>query len=127
MSAKIASVPNDAASRIRDPNVSTTVGGTKGAKEAHEAKQKEDAKKVGKDFEAILVRQILNTAKVAGKSGYADMAIESLASAVTAGGGMGLSRAIEDSLLPHHTAPAKLASEKVGAAGITANTGKTGH
>jgi Rod binding domain-containing protein len=63
------------------------------------AKKKEEHAKVGRDFEAILVRQMLTQAKVAGKSGgYADMAVESLATSVTSAGGLGMGRAIEDTL-----------------------------
>ncbi len=63
-----------------------------------ELKKTEEA---GKGFEAIFVRQMLASANVAGKSGYADMAVEAIASAVTAGGGIGLARAIEDALAKH--------------------------
>lgn len=63
-----------------------------------ESKAQDDAKKAGRDFEAILVRQLLSQAKVAGKGGYGDMAIESLASSVTSAGGLGLGRAIEQAL-----------------------------
>lgn len=63
-----------------------------------ESKKAEYAK-VGRDFEAILVRQMLTQAKVAGKSGgYADMAVESLATSITVAGGLGMGRAIEDAL-----------------------------
>ncbi|MBX3258134.1 MAG: hypothetical protein KIS78_12250 [Labilithrix sp.] len=69
------------------------------APSAGEAKAKEDAAKVGRDFEAILVRQMLSSTKVAGKGGgYADMAIESLASSISAAGGLGMGRAIEQAI-----------------------------
>lgn len=65
------------------------------------AKAKADADKVGRDFEAILLRQMLTKANVAGKSGYSDMAIENLASSLTAAGGLGLGRFISDQLRAH--------------------------
>jgi Rod binding domain-containing protein len=88
--------------RVASPPIATAIALDKAAAPAKAAKAKEDVKKVGRDFEAILVRQMLTSCKVAGKSGgYADMAVEALASAVTAGGGLGLGRAIEASLTPH--------------------------
>ncbi|MBX3196722.1 MAG: hypothetical protein KF894_01095 [Labilithrix sp.] len=69
------------------------------ATRADETKAKEDAAKVGRDFEAILVRQMLSSTKVAGKEGgYADMAIESLATSISAAGGLGMGRAIEQAI-----------------------------
>jgi Rod binding domain-containing protein len=70
-----------------------------------EAKAKEDTAKVGREFEAIFVRQMLSSAKIAGKGGgYADMAVESLATSITAGGGLGMGRAIEQALSAHTAA-----------------------
>ena len=83
--------------------------------EGAEKKAHEDAAKVGRDFEAILVRQMLGQAKVAGKGGYADMAVESLAASVTQAGGLGMGRAIEEALTSHRrhvSAGAKLVTEK---------------
>ena len=66
---------------------------------------KEDVAKVGREFEAIFVRQMLSSAKIAGKGGgYADMAVESLATSITAGGGLGMGRAIEQALSAHTAA-----------------------
>lgn len=62
------------------------------------AKKAEDTAKVGRDFEAILVRQMLTQVKIAGKGGYADMAVESLATSITSAGGLGLGRAIAQAL-----------------------------
>ena len=83
-----------------------------------ESKKTEDAKKVGQDFEAILVRQMLAQANLGGKGGYGDMATEALATAVTKGGGLGLGRMIEQQLAPHHgaatpTPPTSTPSTKV--------------
>ena len=64
-----------------------------------DTKAKDDTAKVGREFEAIFVRQMLTSTKVAGKSGgYADMAVEALASSITAAGGLGMGRAIEQAL-----------------------------
>jgi Rod binding domain-containing protein len=69
---------------------------------------------VGRDFEAILVRQMLTQTKVAGKGGgYADMAVEALASSISAAGGLGMSQAIADSLSAHaHRSPPVLKSSE---------------
>lgn len=67
------------------------------------SKKVEDAKKVGQDFEAILVRQMLSQAHIGGKGGYADMANEALATAVTKGGGLGFGKVISQHLEPLHT------------------------
>jgi len=69
--------------------------------ETRAAERDPQIQKVARDFEAILVRQLLGQAKVAGGGGYADMAVESLASSVTQAGGLGLSRALEDALCAH--------------------------
>ena len=72
--------------------------------ETAESKRAEDAKKVGQDFEAILVRQMLAQTNIGGKGGYADMATEALSSAITKGGGLGLGKIIEQQLAGHHDA-----------------------
>jgi len=70
------------------------------------ARAKDDAAKVGREFEAIFVRQMLASTKVAGRGGgYADMAVEALASSITAAGGLGMGRAIEQALSAHTGAP----------------------
>lgn len=52
-----------------------------------------------REFEAVFVRQILSQAKIAGKSdAYGGMAVDAVASAVTAGSGLGVAKLIEDSL-----------------------------
>ena len=56
-------------------------------------------------FEAILVRQMLASAQVAGKGNYADMGVEALSTAVTQGGGLGLGRAIEHAIGAEHPGP----------------------
>lgn len=65
----------------------------------NETKAKDDAAKVARDFEAILVRQMLSSTKVAGKGGgYADMAVEALAASIASAGGLGMSHAIEQAI-----------------------------
>ncbi len=61
--------------------------------------EKDEVGKVARDFEAILLRQMLDHAHVAGKGGgYADMAVEALATSIGAAGGLGMGRAIEAAL-----------------------------
>lgn len=55
-------------------------------------------------FEAILLRQMLASAKVAGKGSYSDMGTEALAGAVSKAGGLGLGRAIEQAIGQSHHA-----------------------
>ncbi|MBX3209335.1 MAG: hypothetical protein KF764_30155 [Labilithrix sp.] len=75
-----------------------------------ETKAAEDVAKVGRDFEAILVRQMLSSTKVAGKGGgYADMAVEALASSISAAGGLGMGRAIEQAISAAHHGGARTA------------------
>lgn len=87
--------------KVQAPPLAQNVRETKGADKAptaSELKRKEDAQKVGRDFEAILVRQMLAKTNVGGKGGYGDMATEAFASAVTAGGGLGFGKVIADQL-----------------------------
>jgi Rod binding domain-containing protein len=53
-----------------------------------------------REFESILVKQLLSAAKVGGQnpSGYADMAVDALATGVEKAGGLGLARKIEETL-----------------------------
>ena len=59
------------------------------------------------EFESLLVKQLLKAAKIGGggasdkSSGYADMAVDALASAIEHGGGLGLSRRIEEAVGSH--------------------------
>lgn len=53
------------------------------------------------EMESVFVRHLLEAAKLGGKSGesgYGAMATDALAAGIQAGGGLGLARAIEDSL-----------------------------
>ena len=73
---------------------------------AKKAKEAADVKQAAAAFEAILVRQMLASAKVAGKGNYSDMGVEALSTAVTQGGGLGLGRAIEDAIgTERHVSP----------------------
>jgi Rod binding domain-containing protein len=67
------------------------------AQKANEAK----IHKAATEFESMMVRQLLSAAHAVGKDGggaYGDMANEALASGIERGGGLGLTRAIEDAL-----------------------------
>lgn len=86
------------AQNIRD----TKAASPEDAVAAAATKKEQDAHKVGGDFEAILVRQMLSKAKIGGEGAYGDMAVEAMANAVTKGGGIGLGRVIENQLAPHH-------------------------
>lgn len=93
--------------KIQAPPLAQTIDQARNAlagkleKDDGATKAKADADKVGRDFEAILVRQMLAKANVAGKSGYADMAIEGLATSITSAGGLGLGKVISDQLQAH--------------------------
>jgi Rod binding domain-containing protein len=56
------------------------------------------------EFESLLVKQLLKAAKLGGTggdekaSGYADMAVDALATAVERGGGLGLARRIQEAI-----------------------------
>ena len=76
-----------------------TAAQDKATKTAAEMKQAAAA------FEAILVRQMLASAQVAGKGSYADMGVEALSTAVQQGGGLGLGHAIERAIGAAHPGP----------------------
>ncbi len=56
------------------------------------------------EFESLLVKQLLTAAKIGGAggdekaSGYADMAVDALASSIERGGGLGLAHRIEQAI-----------------------------
>lgn len=60
------------------------------------------------EFEGILVKQLLKAAKLGSPNGeekangYADMAVDALASGIERAGGLGLARRIEESLSRSH-------------------------
>jgi Rod binding domain-containing protein len=61
------------------------------------AKKEAQIAKVAKEFEAVLVRQVLTAAKAAGEassSQYGGMAIDALADGIMHGGGLGLARSL---------------------------------
>jgi len=58
-------------------------------------------KSAAEQFEAVFVRQLLKASRFGedmGEAGYGGMALEALADGVTKQGGLGLARAIEDTL-----------------------------
>jgi hypothetical protein len=61
---------------------------------------------VATEFESMLLRQLLTTAKMGGGiGGYADMAIDAMASGISQAGGVGLARQIETLLGGRNDAP----------------------
>jgi Rod binding domain-containing protein len=57
--------------------------------------------KVAKEFETLMVHQLLEAAKLGGDekdSGYKGMVVDAAASGVSLGGGLGLARQIEEAL-----------------------------
>lgn len=65
-------------------------------------------RKAAGDFESLLVKQMLKEAKMGGsqkEGGYADMAVDAMASAVEKGGGLGLARSIERAIGAHGPSP----------------------
>jgi Rod binding domain-containing protein len=66
-----------------------------------EASKRESVRKVAAEFEAILVRQLLASAKIGGggsSGGYGDMAVDALATGITQSGGLGLARILENAI-----------------------------
>lgn len=71
--------------------------------------------RVAREFEQILVRQLVSAAKLGGKKGevgYGAMVGDALAGAITAGGGLGLARCLEAALARVEGARPTGASEK---------------
>jgi Rod binding domain-containing protein len=55
-----------------------------------------DLHRVATEFEAMLLRQLLHTAKMGGAAGsYGDMAVDALATGISQAGGIGLTRQLE--------------------------------
>jgi Rod binding domain-containing protein len=65
-----------------------------------EAKKKDALHHAAKDFESILMKQLLTSAHVLGKQkgGYGDMAMDALSKGISDGGGIGLAKSLEDSV-----------------------------
>ncbi len=73
----------------------------------------EKLEKAAGEFESLFVKQLLKEAKIGGdqkSGGYADMAVDALASGIQRGGGLGLAKRIEQALALHAGASAKAAS-----------------
>jgi len=65
------------------------------------ARKAEKLHEATRDFESLLIKQLLSAAKVGGDSkgsGYADMAVDALATGIEKGGGLGLARRIEETI-----------------------------
>jgi Rod binding domain-containing protein len=63
-------------------------------------------KHVAEEFEGVLLRQLLQNAEVGGKKGsqgYGSMAVDALATGLLQGGGLGLARAIEQTVAEAQT------------------------
>ena len=91
------------------PTEAREAAGTNAAKPAATAK---DARvhKTALEFESMLVRQLLSAAKMGGHGkddAYAGMAVDALASGIEKGGGLGLTRQIEESLARSASSPVK--------------------
>ena len=80
-----------------------TTAQTEAAAAAHDPRMAK-LKSAATEFESLLVKQLLKAAKLGGSggdeksSGYGDMAVDALASAVERGGGLGLARQIEHAI-----------------------------
>jgi Rod binding domain-containing protein len=75
-----------------------------------ETKESRKIREVSREFEAMLVRQMLTSAGVGGKDkegAYAGMEIDALAKGVTKGRGLGLAQQIADSLTREAHAPVR--------------------
>jgi len=89
-------------SALRDVTLRPAVSAPAAEQAGAPTKAEKDAGRVGAEFEAILVRHMLASSAMGGKGGYADMAVEAMASAISSGGGLGLGHAISQALGPAH-------------------------
>jgi Rod binding domain-containing protein len=81
-----------AAAAAASKAAASSAGGAAGAAHIH---------KIAKEFETLLVHQLLEAAKVGGDGkdgGYKSMAVDAFATGVSQGGGLGLAKQIEDAL-----------------------------
>jgi Rod binding domain-containing protein len=65
----------------------------------------EKLEKAAGEFESLFVKQLLKEAKIGGdqkSGGYADMAVDALATGIQRGGGLGLAKRIEQAMTPVH-------------------------
>jgi Rod binding domain-containing protein len=86
---------------------------TQAAAAAADPKKLSKLRNAANEFESILVKQLLKSAKLGGSgdaekaNGYGDMAVDAMASAVEKGGGLGLAKRIEQAIgATHPQAPA---------------------
>jgi Rod binding domain-containing protein len=87
------------------------VGAPRAAPVAPPDERTEKLRRVARDFESLLVKQLLTAAKVGGaaaaKGGYGDMAIEALATGIEKGGGLGFGDRIAEALGAARRTPAE--------------------
>jgi Rod binding domain-containing protein len=82
------------------------IGGTHAVAQPTQDARAEKIRHAANEFEEILVKQLLKAAKLGNPNGdekangYADMAVDALASGIEHGGGLGLARRIEQALSP---------------------------
>jgi Rod binding domain-containing protein len=88
------------------------------------AKDASRAAEMGREFEAMLLRQLLGTAKLCGaknENGYGGMATEALADALARAGGIGVAQVIAAGVHEQKTTPAAHVSRETAARGGTAS------
>jgi Rod binding domain-containing protein len=74
---------------------------TAGTAKSEEPKSAHKIREVAREFEAMLVRQMLTSANIGGKdkdSPYAGMMVDAIAKGVTAGRGLGIAQHVADAL-----------------------------
>jgi Rod binding domain-containing protein len=78
------------------------VGAPRAAPVAPTDERTEQLRRVARDFESLLVKQLLTAAKVGGaaaeKGGYGDMAVDALATGIEKGGGLGFADRMAEAL-----------------------------
>jgi Rod binding domain-containing protein len=85
-------------------NAIAPVSGPQGVSQPTHDPRTEKLRHAATEFESILVKQLLKAAKMGGAgggekaNGYADMAVDALASSIESGGGLGLARRIEEAI-----------------------------
>ena len=88
------------------------------ASTALDPKQFAKLRTAANEFESILVKQLLKSAKLGGSgdaeksNGYGDMAVDAMASAVEKGGGLGLAKRIEQAIGATHPQAPPLAQRR---------------
>jgi Rod binding domain-containing protein len=104
-------------------NITPVLGAHSPSRAVHDPRA-EKVQHAAAEFESILVKQLLKAAKLGGSggdekaNGYADMAVDALASAIEQGGGLGLARRIQDAIStgPHAVQAQQAVATPAGAA-----------